>query len=78
MTFFFLPPLVMSTAHLLSDSKYSTEFAVQFAVLAAILVLLGDTAGHRAAWCVSAPMIAACVSGMLVHRLGDASLPAAA
>ena len=74
MTLFLLPPLAVGTAHLLTDSRYSIEFAVQWAVIAAMLVLLGDMAGHRAAWCVSAPVLAACASGVLVHRVGNASL----
>lgn len=69
---FFVPPLVVSTAHLLTDSPYSLDFAVQFAVLAAVLVLVGDWAGHRAAWCVSAPVVAACLTGVLLHRVGNA------
>lgn len=76
MTLFFLPPLVVSTAHLLTDSPYSLDFAVQFAVMAAVLVLIGESAGHRAAWWISAPLIAAGVTGVLLHRIGDATLDA--
>jgi hypothetical protein len=74
MTLFYLPPLVVSTAHLLTESPYSIDLAVQFAVMAAILVLVGDIAGHRAAWWMSAPLIAAGVSGIILHRVGNASL----
>lgn len=74
MTLFTIPPLVMSTAHLLTESPHSVDFAVQFMVLAAVLVLVGETAGHRVAWGISAPLAAACLVGMLVHRIGDAGL----
>jgi len=74
MVMFTIPPLIMSTAHLLTESPHSVDFAVQFVVLAAVLVLIGNSAGHRAAWCISAPLVAACVSGILLHRIGDAGL----
>jgi hypothetical protein len=74
MTGFLLPPLVVGTAHLLTETPYSVDFAIQFAVIAAVLVLVGETAGHRAAWGISAPFMAAVVSGMLLHQIGNASL----
>ena len=76
MSLFCVPPLVVSTAHLLTESPYSVKrCAVQFAVMAAVLVIIGDTAGHRAAWWMSAPLIAAGVSGIIIHRVGNAALP---
>lgn len=71
---FFLPPLVVATAHLLTESPYSLDLAVQFTVITAVLVLVGQTAGPGVAWCVSAPFMAALVSGILFHRLGNATL----
>ena len=71
---FLLPPLVVGTAHLLTETPYSVDFAIQFAVIAAVLVLVGETAGHRVAWGISAPFMAAMVSGMLLHQLGNVSL----
>ncbi len=73
-TAFLIPPLVMGTAHLLTETPYSVDFAVQFAVIACVLVLVGATAGHRAAWSISAPFMAATVSGIILHQLGNASL----
>lgn len=74
MSTFLLPPLIVGTAHLLTESPYSIDFAVQFTVIAAVLVLVGETAGHRVAWGISAPFMAAAVSGILLHHLGNASL----
>lgn len=74
MTTFLLPPLIVGTAHLLTETPYSVDFAIQFAVIAAVLVLVGETAGHRAAWGISAPLMAAVVSGILLHQLGNATL----
>ena len=74
MTLFCVPPLVVSTAHLLTESPHSVDLAVQFAVMAALLVLVGDTAGHRTAWWLSAPLIAAGLTGVVLHRIGNASL----
>ena len=74
MSLFCVPPLVVSTAHLLTESPYSVDLAVQFAVMAAVLVIVGDIAGHRAAWWMSAPLIAAGLVDMIVHRVGNASL----
>ena len=74
MALFTIPPLIMSTAHLLTESPHSVDFAVQFVVLAAVLVLVADTAGHRVAWGISAPLAVACLVGVLVHRIGDAGL----
>jgi hypothetical protein len=71
MSLFLFPPLVVSTAHLLTDSPHSVDFAVQFAVMASVLVLVGDLGGHRAAWWVSAPLIAAGAAGILLHRIGN-------
>lgn len=74
MTAFLLPPLIIGTAHLLTESPHSVDFAVQFAVIAAVLVLVGETAGHRVAWGLSAPFMAASVTGILLHQLGNATL----
>jgi hypothetical protein len=71
MTFFLFPPLVAGTAHLLTDSPHSVDFAVQFVVLAAVLVLLRDVGGNRAVWMISAPLMAAGLGGIVLHRLGS-------
>lgn len=76
MSLFCVPPLVVSTAHLLTESPYSVDLAVQFAVMAAVLVIVGDIAGHRTAWWMSAPLIAAGLSGIVLHRVGNAALNA--
>lgn len=75
MTFFLLPPLVAGTAHLLTDSPHSMDFAVQFVVFAAVLVLLRDLGGPRAVWMISAPLIAAGVAGIVFQRLGSGVNP---
>jgi hydrogenase/urease accessory protein HupE len=71
---FVVPPLIVGTAHLLTETPYSVDFAVQFLVIAGVLVLVGETAGHRAAWAMSAPFMAAMVSGILLHHIGNASI----
>jgi hypothetical protein len=71
---FLLPPLIVGTAHLLTETPYSVDFAVQFAVIASVLVLVGETVGHRAAWGLSAPFMAAVVSGIVLHQMGNVSL----
>ena len=75
MSLFCVPPLVVSTAHLLTESPYSMDLAVQFAVMAAVLLLVGDIAGHRAAWWMSAPLIAAGFTGIILHRVGNSLTP---
>jgi hypothetical protein len=74
MTGFLLPPLIVGAAHLLTETPYSVDLAVQFLVIASVMMLVGETAGHRAAWAISAPFMAAVVSGILLHQLGNASL----
>jgi len=74
MTGFVLPPLIVGTAHLLTETPYSVDLAVQFLTIAAVLVLVGETAGHRVAWAISAPFMAVVLSGILLHQLGNASI----
>ena len=75
MSTFLLPPLIVATAHLLTESPYSLDFAIQFSVIAAVLVLVGDTAGPNVAWGMSAPFAAAGLTGIVLHQLGNATLP---
>lgn len=74
MSLFCIPPLIVSTAHLLTESPYSLDLAVQFVVVAAVLVVVGDLAGHRTVWLMSAPLIAAVISGVVFHRVGNAAM----
>ena len=71
---FYVPPLIVSTAHLLTESPYSMDLAVQFAVIAAVLVIVGDVAGHRTAWWMTAPVVFVSLVGVILHRVGNASL----
>jgi hypothetical protein len=66
-----LVPLLVSLGHLLSNAPHSIDFAVMFATLAAVLVLVTETLGGQVSCIAVAPFTALVVVGVGVNCVGN-------
>jgi hypothetical protein len=58
-------PLLISGVHLMQGEAWSIDRAVQFFVLAGVMMFIDETFGARVSWTLMSPFLGLAVAGML-------------